>query len=59
VDEVNLNGAKFGVNGGNETSLTLGGNLNYVKMFPLGGRKLVANCGQPANIVALRLEFIY
>jgi hypothetical protein len=55
----NLNDAKFGVNGGNETSLTLGVNLNYVKMFPIGGRKLVVNRGKPANIVALRLEFIY
>jgi phosphate-selective porin OprO and OprP len=69
VDEANLNDAKYGIHGGNETNLTLGVNwwptsytrvnLNYVKMFPIGGGKLVVNNDQSANIVALRLEFIY
>jgi hypothetical protein len=69
VDEANLNDAKFGINGGNETNLTLGVNwwrtsysrvnLKYVKMFPIGGGKLVVNRGKSASIVGLRLEFIY
>lgn len=69
VDEANLNDAKYGIHGGNETNLTLGVNwwptsytrvnLNYVKMFPIGGGKLAANNGKNINAVALRLEFIY
>jgi phosphate-selective porin OprO and OprP len=66
LDEANLNDVKYGVHGGNETNLTLGVNwwptsytrvnVNYVKMFPIGGG---TNNGKSANIVAMRLEFIY
>ncbi len=47
MDEVNLQSAKYGVHGGNESDLTLGVNwwpvndirvmANYVHMFPIGG----------------------
>ncbi len=69
VDEANLNDARFGIHGGNETNLTLGVNwwptsytrvnLNYIKMFPIGGGKLVTNYDKNASMLALRLEFIY
>jgi phosphate-selective porin len=68
VDEANLNDAKYGVHGGNETNLTLGVswfptsytrvNVNYVRMFPIGGG-LTPNRGKNINAVAMRLEFIY
>ena len=69
VDEANLNDAKYGIHGGNETNLTLGVNwwptsytrvnLNYIRMFPIGGGGLVVNNGKNINAAALRLEFIY
>lgn len=69
VDEADLNDAKYGIHGGNETNLTLGVNwwptsytrvnLNYVRMFPIGGGKLVTNYHKSASILGLRLEFIY
>jgi phosphate-selective porin OprO/OprP len=69
LDEADLNAAKYGIYGGNQTNLTLGVNwwptsysrvnVNYVRMFPIGGGKSVTNRGKQANIIAMRLEYIY
>jgi phosphate-selective porin OprO and OprP len=69
IDEANLNDVEYGIHGGNETNLTLGVNwwptsysrvnVNYVRMFPIGGTSLATNHGKSANILAIRLEYIY
>jgi phosphate-selective porin OprO/OprP len=69
LDEANLNSAKFGVHGGNETNLTLGVNwwpteatrvnLNYIKVFPIKNAASATNRHASASIFGARLEFIY
>jgi phosphate-selective porin OprO/OprP len=68
VDEANLNDARYGIHGGNESDITLGVNwypvdpirvmINYVKVLPISGAEGPNTFeGAAPSIVAARLQF--